>query len=75
MFGGCNFTRSIVDLLTAAGFTINELDVFYQKGAPKFTGADSLGTAAERSMRPVSYPCLITALPASSWTGITGAKG
>jgi SAM-dependent methyltransferase len=46
MFGGCNFTRSIVDLLTAAGFTINELDVFYQKGAPKFTGANSLGTAA-----------------------------
>ena len=45
VFGGCNFTRSIVDLLTAAGFTINELDVFYQKGAPKFTGADSLGTA------------------------------
>ena len=46
VFGGCNFTRSIVDLLTAAGFTINELDVFYQKGAPKFAGADSLGTAA-----------------------------
>ena len=45
MFGGCNFTRSIVDLLTAAGFTINELDVFYQTGTPKFTGADSLGTA------------------------------
>jgi hypothetical protein len=45
VFGGCNFTRSIVDLLTDAGFTIDELDVFYQKGAPKFTGADSLGTA------------------------------
>jgi ubiquinone/menaquinone biosynthesis C-methylase UbiE len=45
VFGGCNFTRPIVDLLTAAGFTINKLDVFYQKGAPKFTGADSLGTA------------------------------
>jgi hypothetical protein len=45
VFGGCNFTRSIVDLLTAAGFTICELDVFYQKGAPNFTGADSLGTA------------------------------
>lgn len=44
-FGGCNFTRPIVDLLTAAGFTISELDVFYQKGAPKFTGAASLGTA------------------------------
>jgi ubiquinone/menaquinone biosynthesis C-methylase UbiE len=45
VFGECNFTRSIIDLLTAAGFTINELDVFYQKGAPKFAGADSLGTA------------------------------
>ena len=45
VFGGCNFTRPIVDLLTAAGFTIEELDVFYEKGAPKFAGADSLGTA------------------------------
>jgi hypothetical protein len=43
--GGCHFTRPIVDLLTAAGFTIGELDVFYEKGAPKFAGADSLGTA------------------------------
>jgi len=43
--GGCHFTRSIVDLLTTAGFTIQELDVFYEKGAPKFAGADSLGTA------------------------------
>lgn len=33
----CEFTRSIVDLPTAPGFTINELDVFYQKGTPKFT--------------------------------------
>ena len=45
VFGGCNFTRPVVDLLTAAGFTIKELDVFYQKGAPKCGGADSLGTA------------------------------
>jgi SAM-dependent methyltransferase len=45
VFGGCNFTRPIVDLLNAAGFTIKELDVFYEKGAPKFAGADSLGTA------------------------------
>ena len=43
--GGCRFTRPIVDLLTAAGFTIEELDVFYEKGAPKFAAADSLGTA------------------------------
>ena len=45
VFGGSNFTRPIVNLLTAAGFTIKELDVFYEKGAPKFAGADSLGTA------------------------------
>jgi SAM-dependent methyltransferase len=45
VFGGCDLTRPIVDLLTAAGFTIKELDVFYEKGAPKFGGADSLGTA------------------------------
>jgi SAM-dependent methyltransferase len=43
--GGCHFTRPIVDLLTSAGFTIGEVDVFYEKGAPKFGGADSLGTA------------------------------
>ena len=43
--GGCHLTRPIVDLLTTAGFTITELDVFYEEGAPKFAGADSLGTA------------------------------
>jgi SAM-dependent methyltransferase len=43
--GGCHFTRPIVDLLTTAGFVIEELDVFYEKGAPKFAGAASLGTA------------------------------
>ena len=45
-FGGCHLTRPIVDLLTTAGFEITELDVFYEKGAPKFGGADSLGIAA-----------------------------
>ena len=44
-FGGCHLTRSVVDMLTAAGFTIVDLDVFYEKGAPKVFGADSLGTA------------------------------
>ena len=43
--GGCHLTRPIVDLLTAAGFTLGELDVFYEQGAPKIVGADSLGTA------------------------------
>jgi SAM-dependent methyltransferase len=43
--GGCHLTRPILDLLKAAGFTIKELDVFYEKGASKFAGADSLGIA------------------------------
>jgi ubiquinone/menaquinone biosynthesis C-methylase UbiE len=45
IFGGCHLTRSIVDLLTTAGFTIAEVEVFYEKGAPKAMGADSLGIA------------------------------
>ncbi|MFB7175317.1 class I SAM-dependent methyltransferase [Streptomyces sp. NPDC056254] len=43
--GGCHLTRPTVDLLTAAGFTVTELDVFYQEGAPKPFAADSLGVA------------------------------
>jgi ubiquinone/menaquinone biosynthesis C-methylase UbiE len=45
VFGGCHLTRPVVDLLTTAGFTITELDVFYEEGAPKVLGADSLGAA------------------------------
>lgn len=45
VFGGCHLTRRIVDLLTTAGFTVTELDVFYEKSAPKFEAAYSLGTA------------------------------
>ena len=48
IFGGCHLTRPVVDLLTAAGFAIAELDVFYEDGSPKFMGADSLGTAVSR---------------------------
>jgi ubiquinone/menaquinone biosynthesis C-methylase UbiE len=43
--GGCTFTRPIVELLTSVGFTISELDVFYEQSSPKFAGADSLGVA------------------------------
>jgi SAM-dependent methyltransferase len=43
--GGCHLTRPIVDMIAAAGFTITELDVFYEKGAPRVLGAASLGTA------------------------------
>jgi len=45
LFGGCHLDRPILDLLTDAGFTITEVDVFYEKGAPKFLAADSLGVA------------------------------
>lgn len=45
VFGGCHLTRPVVQLLSDAGFTITELDVFYEDGAPKFIGADSLGVA------------------------------
>lgn len=45
LFGGCHLTREIADLLTDAGFVIAEADVFYEDGAPKFLGADTLGVA------------------------------
>jgi ubiquinone/menaquinone biosynthesis C-methylase UbiE len=45
VLGGCHLTRPIVDLVKDAGFAITALDVFYEKGAPKFVGADSLGIA------------------------------
>jgi ubiquinone/menaquinone biosynthesis C-methylase UbiE len=45
VFGGCHLTRPIVERLSAAGFTITEVDEFYEEGAPKFLTADSLGVA------------------------------
>jgi SAM-dependent methyltransferase len=45
VFGGCHLTRPVADLLHGAGFTIAELDVFYEEGAPKVVGANSLGVA------------------------------
>jgi ubiquinone/menaquinone biosynthesis C-methylase UbiE len=45
LFGGCHLNRPITKLLTGAGFTITDLDVFYEKGAPKAVGAESLGVA------------------------------
>ena len=45
VFGGCHLTRPVVQMLTGAGFTITELDEFYEDGAPKFLAADSLGSA------------------------------
>jgi ubiquinone/menaquinone biosynthesis C-methylase UbiE len=45
VFGGCHLTRPVVDLVTGAGFTITQLDVYYEEGSPKFLGANSLGVA------------------------------
>jgi len=45
VFGGCHLTREIADLLTDAGFVLTEVDVFYEKGAPKTLAADTLGLA------------------------------
>jgi ubiquinone/menaquinone biosynthesis C-methylase UbiE len=45
VFGGCHLTRPIVELVAASGFTISEVDTFYEKGAPKPFSAYSLGVA------------------------------
>ena len=45
VFGGCHLTRPITDLLGDAGFELREVDRFYEKGAPKTMGAESLGVA------------------------------
>jgi ubiquinone/menaquinone biosynthesis C-methylase UbiE len=42
---GCHLTRPVPDLIREAGFTITELDVFYEPGAPRALGATSLGTS------------------------------
>jgi ubiquinone/menaquinone biosynthesis C-methylase UbiE len=45
LFGGCNLNRPIADLVKRNGFAISELDRYYEKGAPKFLAAQSLGVA------------------------------
>ncbi len=45
LFGGCHLTRPIVELVGRAGFTITEVDVFYEPKSLKSVGAFSLGTA------------------------------
>ena len=45
MVGGCHLTRPIVHLLETAGFAVEDVDVFYETGAPKTLAADSLGVA------------------------------
>lgn len=43
--GGCHLTRRPRQLIEEAGFTFSEIDEFYEEGAPKVLGADSLGVA------------------------------
>jgi SAM-dependent methyltransferase len=45
LFDGCHLTRDVPDMLGRAGFTVSELDSFYQGPAPKAFGAMSLGVA------------------------------
>ena len=45
LFGGCNLNRPTLELLQGAGFEIEHVDVYYEKGAPKFLAAQSLGVA------------------------------
>jgi ubiquinone/menaquinone biosynthesis C-methylase UbiE len=45
LFGGCHLTRPVADLVRGAGFEITELDTYYEKGSPKFLGANSRGVA------------------------------
>jgi SAM-dependent methyltransferase len=45
VFGGCHLTRPVAGMVISAGFTIAALDEFYEDGAPKLLGADSLGSA------------------------------
>ncbi|MFI9104329.1 class I SAM-dependent methyltransferase [Streptomyces fildesensis] len=45
LLGGCHLTRPILDLLTTAGFTIREVDIFYEESAPKPMAAQTLGVA------------------------------
>ena len=45
LFGGCHLTRQVAQMLIEAGFTVTELDVFYEPGGPKAVAAMSLGVA------------------------------
>lgn len=43
--GGCHLTRRPLVMLQDAGFTVVDVDVFYEEKAPKSLGAASLGVA------------------------------
>ncbi|HET8717131.1 MAG TPA: class I SAM-dependent methyltransferase [Nocardioidaceae bacterium] len=43
--GGCHLTRRIAEQVGSAGFELEDVDAFYEEGAPKILGADTLGSA------------------------------
>ncbi len=45
LFGGCHLDRDIRGTIERAGFTIRDIDIFYQTPGPKFIAALSLGVA------------------------------
>jgi ubiquinone/menaquinone biosynthesis C-methylase UbiE len=45
LFGGCHLARPIDELISGAGFEIQELDRFYETGSPRVFGSLYLGTA------------------------------
>jgi len=47
LLGGCHVTRPIADLITAAGFTMTEIDTFYDEIGPKYAAAMTLGVAVK----------------------------
>ena len=44
--GGCHLTRPICRMIERSEFTIEEVDEFYQEGAPTVLGALTLGIAS-----------------------------
>ncbi|MBF6174192.1 class I SAM-dependent methyltransferase [Nocardia blacklockiae] len=45
LFGGCHLNRDIESTIEESGFTIRELDRFYEENAPKFLASLYLGVA------------------------------
>ena len=45
VFGGCDLIKPVLALIEGAGFELDGVRSFYQRRAPKYVGADSLGAA------------------------------
>jgi ubiquinone/menaquinone biosynthesis C-methylase UbiE len=45
VFGGCHLTRQVRDLIDDAGFEFEDIETFYEDGAPRFAAATYLGVA------------------------------